>query len=203
MISFSGLLPLKAALLLNPTFPELCVRSVDTQVTEAALEDMLDSILGARALIQRLHRLLLRQTNRKRAKLLPLMLWSLLVSGLFSRSDFPLMVLATLYNHCLSLSRPTLALTSKQQVSNQCPQQGKKNTADWHFLVMPVSHRLREWTGDELVENSSTTSTFSFLKSAGDTTFMWLTSKLEITYKRTTSYLSLFSPKSSKCVTLK
>lgn len=139
----------------------------------------------------------------KKAKLVPLMLWSLLVSGLFSRSDFPLMVLATLYNHCLSLSRPTLALTSKQQVSNQCPQQGKKNTADWHFLVMPVSHRLREWTGDELVENSSTTSTFSFLKSAGDTTFMWLTSKLEITYKRTTSYLSLFSPKSSKCVTLK
>lgn len=77
MISFSGVLPLKAALLLNPTFPELCVRSVDTQVTEAALEDMLDSILGAWALIQRLHRLLLRQTNRKKLN------YSLWCFGLF------------------------------------------------------------------------------------------------------------------------
>lgn len=202
MISFSGVLPLKAALLLNPTFPELCVRSVDTQVTEAALEDMLDSILGAGALIQRLHRLLLRQTNRKKLN------YSLWCFGLF----WSLVSSVTQTSHWWCWPHFTIIVYPfpdqhlLSQANSKCPtsvHSRVKNTADWHFLVMPVSHRLGEWTGDELVENSSTTSTFSFLKSAGDTTFMWLTSKLEMTYKRTTSYLSLFSPKSSKCVTLK
>lgn len=36
---------------LGLTVPELLVRSVDTQVTEATLEDMLDTILCTRALL--------------------------------------------------------------------------------------------------------------------------------------------------------
>lgn len=40
------------------TIPELFVRSVKTEVTEATLKDMLDTILCARALLRLLHPLL-------------------------------------------------------------------------------------------------------------------------------------------------
>lgn len=45
------------------TIPELFVRSVKTEAAEAALEYMLDTVLGARALLHILHPLLQRHHN--------------------------------------------------------------------------------------------------------------------------------------------
>lgn len=48
---------------LGLTVPELFVRSVETEVTEATLEDVLDPILCARALLHLLHPPLQRHHN--------------------------------------------------------------------------------------------------------------------------------------------
>lgn len=57
------MLVLKAGTGLGLTVPELFVRSVDTKVTEATLEDVLDTILRARAVLHLLHPLLQRHHN--------------------------------------------------------------------------------------------------------------------------------------------
>lgn len=58
-----NVLLLKAGMGLGLTVPELFVRRVETQATEATLEDMLDTILRARALLHLWHHLLQRHRS--------------------------------------------------------------------------------------------------------------------------------------------
>lgn len=158
---------------MGPTVPQLFVRSVETQVTQAALKDMLNAVLSARALLHLLHwhHSIHRQKKNKKQKINTQEVHTVLLcsGGLVGHSSSPnflLLGLPTNTNHGFSFPE------TKRQDERLARFDGDSNASfhstdvstehtDWHFLL--VSHRLCEWTGHEL-KNSHHNFYFFILK---------------------------------------